>query len=65
MKTITDKQIREYILEDLDHQKVVIRRDGQIHVYTYRQRGDGGKRPWWMLAGFRHDIVRDLQHPIY
>jgi hypothetical protein len=63
--TITDRQIREYLLEDSDHNKVVIKRNGEVHVHTDRQRGDGGRRPWWMFAGFRRDLVRDIQSRNY
>lgn len=55
---ITDKQIREYLLEDSDHNKVVIKRNGAVHIHTNRPRGDGGPTPWWMFAGFRCDITR-------
>ncbi len=58
--TVTDKQIRKYLLEDSDHNKVVIKRNGEVHVHTDRQRGDGGRSPWWMFAGFRSDFVRDI-----
>ncbi len=58
---ITDKQIREYILKDSDHEKVVIKRNGEIHVRTNRQRGDGGSIPWWMFAGDRSEIAAEIQ----
>jgi hypothetical protein len=58
---ITDKQIREYILADPDHEKVVIKRNGEIHVRTDRQRGDGGSTSWWMFAGHRSDIAAEIQ----
>lgn len=59
---ITDSQIREYLLEDTYHEKVVIKRNGEVHVRTNRQRGDGGKSPWWMFAGYRSDIASDIDH---
>jgi hypothetical protein len=58
---ITNKQIRSYILADSDHEKVVIKRNGEIHVRTNRQRGDGGSTPWWMFVGYRSDIVQEIQ----
>ena len=50
MKT-TNSKIREYLLSDNRNSKVRITRSGDIHVRTDRQRGDGGKSPWWMFAG--------------
>ena len=58
---ITDKQIREYLLLDPDHLKVIIKRNGQVHVRTNRPRGDGGSTPWSMFAGCREDIARDYE----
>lgn len=60
MTTITDTQIRSYLLEDSRNDKVRITRNGEVHVRTDRERGDGGRRPWWMFAGFRRDLVRDI-----
>jgi hypothetical protein len=58
---ITDSQIREYILTNPDHIKVTIKRNGDIHVRTNKQRGDGGKTPWTMYWGDRSDAVRNIQ----
>lgn len=60
MNTISDKQIREYILKDSSHEKVIIKRTGEIHVHTNRQRGDGGSTPWRMFVGHRLDIAADI-----
>ena len=60
MTTITDSQIRSYLLEDSRNDKVRITRNGAVHVHTNRERGDGGSRPWWMFAGFRRDLIRDI-----
>ena len=62
--TITDSQIREYLLNDSRNDKVRITRSGEVHVHTDRQRGDGGCRPWWMFAGFRRDLVCDVRDSI-
>ena len=59
MKT-TDKAIRAYLLQDPENLRARVCRNGHVHVYTTRQRGDGGPRPWWMLAGLREDIARDM-----
>lgn len=59
--TITDSQIRDYILTNPDHIKVTIKRNGEIHVRTNKQRGDGGNTPWSMFWGWRSDAVTDIQ----
>ena len=61
MKTITDAQIRQYLRGDSRNDKVRITRSGEVLVRTNRERGDGGRRPWWMFAGFRADLVREIQ----
>lgn len=59
---VTDRQIREYLLEDSSNDRVRITRSGEVHVHTDRARGDGGRSPWWMFAGFRRDLVRDISN---
>jgi len=56
MKTITQKQIREKLLEDAKVLKVRISRDSDVSVYTEADRGDGGPTPWWQLKG-------NINHP--
>lgn len=56
MKTLTNKQIREVLLSDSNNLKVRISRSGWVYVLTNRDRGDGGKRPWWMMAGTRVEV---------
>lgn len=63
MKTITDAQIRQYLLSDSRNDKVRITRTGEVHVRTDRERGDGGRRPWWMFVGFRTDLAPAIQSP--
>lgn len=55
-ESMTDKQIREYLLNDNRNDKVRITRSGEVLVRTTRERGDGGRRPFWMFAGFRSDF---------
>ena len=62
--TITDTQIRLHLLEDIRNDKVRISRNGLVYVRTDRERGDGGRRPWWMFAGFRRDLVCDVRDSI-
>lgn len=64
MSTTTNKQIRQHILRNADHVRVIIKRDGQIHVRTNRQRRDDfSKRgPWTMFWGNRCDAVEQIAH---
>lgn len=45
----TNTLIRKHLLAQDDILKCRITRNGEVHVYTNAQRGDGGKRPWWKL----------------
>jgi len=44
----TNKIIRDYMLAKNDVTKCRITK-GEVHIYTDRDRGDGGRSPWWML----------------
>lgn len=59
--TVTNRQIRAYILRNPDHLKVTIKADGQILVRTNKRRGDGGPTPWTMYWGDRSDAVAMLE----
>lgn len=56
----TDKKIRAHLLRNPENLRVRVCRNGHVHVYTTRQRGDGGPRPWWMLAGLREELTREI-----
>lgn len=57
----TDKSLREYLLETADHERVRIRRDGGVEVYTTEARGDGGPVPWWKFAGWKDELKRQME----
>ena len=46
---------RKLLMEHLKADKLVIRDSRLVHVHTRRERGDGGKVPWWMFAGNLED----------
>jgi len=48
---MTKSQIRAMLMDRDDVLAVRITRDGEIHIKTDRERGDGGPTPWWMFAG--------------
>jgi len=48
-------EIRAMLLTDSRNLRVRITRKGEIHICTDRKRGDGGKTPWWMFAGYVGD----------
>ena len=48
---ITQKQIREHLLDNEDVLSVRISRNGDVSVYTSTNRGDGGPSPWWQFKG--------------
>ena len=52
---MTNKQIRSNLLSDSRNLSVRITRKGEVIVRTTRARGDGGKTPWTMLAGYVTD----------
>lgn len=60
MKT-TDKQIRARLLENPLNLRARVARNGHCLVYTTRPRGDGGPLPWWMFAGLREELAKDMQ----
>ena len=57
---VTDKEIRAYLLRNPENIRARVCRNGYVLVYTTRPRGDGGPRPWWMLAGLKRDIAREI-----
>ena len=59
MKTYTNKEIRNYILNHYDDvQKVVIKRSNEIVVKTNSKSGDGGKSPWLQSLGSRREFLQ-------
>lgn len=54
------KREREQIKAIYDASKVRLRDGERVEVYTSRSRGDGGKSPWWMFAGYINDVRQQL-----
>jgi len=53
----TNNTIRQYLTSKDDIIKCRISRTGAVHVLTTKQRGDGGRNPWWMLYSTDVDAV--------
>lgn len=59
MRNLT-RSDRANVRERYQASRVHVDEDGNVHVLTSRSRGDGGKRPWWMVAGRIEEIVREI-----
>jgi len=61
MKTVTDKQIREYVGRREGVERVKITRGGEVHCYGSMSRGDGGNPYWWMFVGMKQELVTEME----
>ena len=58
---MTDKELRAELLGDPSSLKVRIRRNRNVEVFTTKPRGDGGRVPWWMLAGDAEELKIQME----
>lgn len=61
MSKITDRDLREYLLENPAHLRIKIRRDGGVEIQTTESRGDGGPTPWWKFAGWKDELKQQIE----
>jgi hypothetical protein len=57
---ISNREIREHVTRNPENLSATVRRNGHVIVRTSRPRGDGGRIPWNMFAGFRDEIAREI-----
>jgi len=50
---------RRKIMAETGALKVHVTREGEVHLYVDRPRGDGGRVPWWMSYGCVDDLFRE------
>ena len=58
---VTNKMIREHVMRRDGVEKVLIKRNGEVHCYGSMPRGDGGRKYWWMFVSDVLELTVDIQ----
>ena len=58
---MTNKELRDELLDDPRVLRVVIKRDGAVNVLTDAPRGDGGRVPYWLFKGWADELKREKE----